>query len=197
MQGPALSLDTAMPPPAEEIERLFTQHHQRVFQAAYRVTGSVDDAEDVLQTVFARLLAPGARRDLSPNPAGYLHRAAIHAALDTVRARGSRKTVPLELVASDGVPARGLDPERQRGEGEARERLRVALGAVAPRTAEMFVLKYVEGCDNREIAAIVGTSPGVVAVSLFRARRTVRRLFVSGPRRSSEGRPNPRRRPSE
>src|SRR5215813_6492041 len=38
-----------------DLESLFRQHHDRVFRAAYRITGSVMDAEDVLQTVFLRL----------------------------------------------------------------------------------------------------------------------------------------------
>ena len=40
---------------AGELERLFRDHHEQVFRAAYRITGSVTDAEDVLQTIFLRL----------------------------------------------------------------------------------------------------------------------------------------------
>jgi RNA polymerase sigma-70 factor (ECF subfamily) len=39
----------------------------------------------------------------------------------------------------------------------------------------MFVLRYLEGLDNREIARLLGTSQGVVAVQLHRARRRLRR----------------------
>ena len=38
---------------AGELERLFRDHHEQVFRAAYRITGSVTDAEDVLQTIGA------------------------------------------------------------------------------------------------------------------------------------------------
>ena len=43
----------------EGIENIFRTHHDRVFRAAYRVTGNTSDAEDVLQTVFLRLLRHG------------------------------------------------------------------------------------------------------------------------------------------
>src|SRR3954451_7209443 len=49
----------AVPDPSEDIERAFRAHHDRVFRAAYRVTGNISDAEDVLQTVFLRLLRHG------------------------------------------------------------------------------------------------------------------------------------------
>ena len=67
-----------------DLEGLFREHHDRVFRAAYRVTGSVVDAEDVLQTVFLRL---SRRSDLNlePSPVSYLRRAAINAALDLLR----------------------------------------------------------------------------------------------------------------
>lgn len=43
----------------DEVERLFRAHHGLVFRTAYRITGNATDAEDVLQTVFLRLM----RRD--------------------------------------------------------------------------------------------------------------------------------------
>src|SRR3569832_1662029 len=67
---------------ASELERLFRDHHEQVFRAAYRITGSVTDAEDVLQTIFLRLASNAETPDLAPSPAGYLHRAAVNAALD-------------------------------------------------------------------------------------------------------------------
>ena len=70
---------------AGELERLFRDHHEQVFRAAYRITGSVTDAEDVLQTIFLRLASNAGTPDLAPSPAGYLHRAAVNAALDLVR----------------------------------------------------------------------------------------------------------------
>ena len=48
--------------PPEALETLFREHHGSVFRAAYRITGDPADAEDVLQTVFTRLL----RREEQP-----------------------------------------------------------------------------------------------------------------------------------
>lgn len=169
----------------QELEKLFWDNQAGVFRTAYRITGSTADAEDVLQTVFLRLLARGRDADLAPSPVGYLKRAAVNAALDAVRSRGIRRAVPLELVPPEGLRAAGVDPEQAQGDRETRERLRRALSRLHPRTSEVFVLRYVEGLSNSEIAALLDTSTAVVAVTLFRARRQVRRAFESERMRAS------------
>ena len=63
---------------------LYQRHYGAVFRAALRVTGNPADAEDVLQTVFLRVLARGADDAL---PAAYFRRAAVNAAVDVLRRR--------------------------------------------------------------------------------------------------------------
>ena len=72
---------------------LFQTHHDRVFRTAHRITGSPADAEDVLQTVFLRLVKSPGAYDLSENPEAYLSRAAINASLDLMRSRTRAKSV--------------------------------------------------------------------------------------------------------
>lgn len=162
----------AGPPP--ELERLFAEHAQRVYRAAFRVTGNRADAEDVLQTVFLRLVRREDGVDLGPGAPSYLYRAALNASLDVVRGRLRAGLEPLDDRGSTAVdPAAG--PERQRAGRELGAALRRALATLAPRLAEVFVLRYLEGLDNREIGRLLGTSQGVVAVQLHRARRRLRR----------------------
>ncbi len=52
-----------------------------------------------------------------------------------------------------------------------------------PAWAEMFVLRYVEGCDVHDVARMLGTSKGTVTVTLFRVRRRLQksiRQFLGG-----------------
>ena len=131
-----------MPPPAPELGQIYRDHHKRVLSAAYRVTGNAQDAEDVLQTVFMRLVRREGGSPLSDSPGSYLHRAAINAALDVVRSREASRTSPLEDVepslsarAEDGSgpdPGRRRDPGRDpqgagQDEPEVRRDLRPAL----------------------------------------------------------------------
>ena len=155
---------------AADLERIFREHHALVFRAAYRITGNPSDAEDVLQTVFLRMMkrAPGA--EPVGNMGSFLHRAAVNAALDLVRSRQNIRSVPLdELEPVLSEPAH-RSPDRIQQSGEIREWLRGALARLNPRIAEMFMLRFFEGKDNPEIARLLQTTPGTVAVTLSRTR---------------------------
>jgi RNA polymerase sigma-70 factor, ECF subfamily len=166
---------TPPPPAPDALESLFREHHDRVFRAAYRVTGSVVDAEDVLQTVFLRLAKRGKELSLEPNPASYLHRAAINAALDQLRQRGRAAAVALDDVAPELLPSGTASPAAHQEEQELRRALRRAVSKLNDNQAEMFALRYFEDYDNQQIADLLGTSPMVVAVLLHRARARVKK----------------------
>ena len=178
------------------LERCWSDHSQKAFRAAYRVTGSASDAEDVVQTVFLRLARRPADDPLGEAAGGYLHRAAVHAALDVVRSRQRAGWVPLDAAGDPPGLAPDSDPERTGRVRELRRALRLAIARLSPRTAELFALRYFEGLGNSEIAAMAGLSQGVVAVLLFRARARLRKELTALSGRSvmkSEDLGSPRR----
>jgi RNA polymerase sigma-70 factor (ECF subfamily) len=156
----------------QDFERMFTENHALVYRAAFRITGNAEDAEDVLQTLFLRLLRRECPPDIEANPKAYLHRAAVNIALDIVKIRGRHvSTDGAELQLEDRRPTQ----DRQRSSAEIQGWLRKALAELSPKAAEMFVLRHIEGYDNTEIAKMLGTSRGTVAVLLFRARARLKR----------------------
>jgi RNA polymerase sigma-70 factor (ECF subfamily) len=161
---------------AGELESLFRDHSDQIFRTAYRITGSAVDAEDVLQTIFLRLASSKERRDLSPSPGSYLHRAAVNAALDLMRGRTRSRAVSIESVEpTREFTSSDLNPEEAHAENQLRARVREAVARLGGRAAATFALRYFEGYDNREIAEILGTSQMVVAVTLHRARTRLRK----------------------
>lgn len=155
-----------------QLEELFDVHHARVIRAAYKITGNMPDAEDVAQTVFLRI-AQGAPEGTVERAESYLYRAAINAAIDLLRKRQRENAFPIDELSLAGSAAPDRDCELR----ELRSWLRRALTTLDPRTAQMFVLRYFEDLDNREIAHILGTSQAVVAVLLHRARARLRKNF--------------------
>jgi RNA polymerase sigma-70 factor (ECF subfamily) len=162
---------------ATDLEQIFKEHHGLVFRAAYRVTGNAGDAEDVLQTVFLRL----AKRDATAEPVGnmpsFLHRAAVNAALDLVRSRHNIRNVPLDDLEPVLAEPASRNPERLRHSGEIRDWLRGALARLNPRIAEMFMLRFFDGKENPEIARLLNTTPGTVAVTISRTRDRLEKEF--------------------
>jgi RNA polymerase sigma-70 factor (ECF subfamily) len=164
-----------VPEPPGELETLFRTHHDRVFRTAHRITGSPADAEDVLQTVFLRLVKSQESYDLSENPAAYLSRAAINASLDLFRSRGRGKSVGIGEVDFETLPSLVQSPEAEHADRELHKLIRQAVAALGKTAGEMFVLRYYEGYDNQEIAKMLGTSQMVVGVVLHRARTKLRK----------------------
>jgi RNA polymerase sigma-70 factor, ECF subfamily len=174
MDSPQLALD---------LEAIYREHHGMVFRAAYRITGSASDAEDVLQTVFLRMVRREPGAEAIGNIASFLHRAAVNAALDLVRARHNVRDIPLDELEPVLADSPHRAPDRALGSGEIREWLRGALARLNPRIAQMFALRFFEGKDNPEIAQLLNTTPGTVAVTLSRTRDRLQkeyRSFVGG-----------------
>lgn len=163
--------------PAEDLERIFRENHAAVLRAAYRITGNASDAEDALQTVFLRMLKRDPGAEPVDNMASFLHRAAVNAALDLVRARHNVRHVPLDDLEPVLAEPAQRRPDRQHSSGEIRDWLRGALARLNPRIAQMFILRFFEGMENPEIARLLNTTPGTVAVTLSRTRSLLEKEF--------------------
>jgi RNA polymerase sigma factor (sigma-70 family) len=171
-EGETLAAASIPIPLADGLAELFGEHHRRVLIAAYRITGSMADAEDVAQAVFLRL---GMANAPVANVGSYLYRAAINGALDLLRRRKAAATEPLEGAAAVASTGRGSSPEAEAAGRELGDFLRVAIGELPERAAEMFTLRYLEELGNREIAQLMGTSQAVVAVTLHHARSRLKK----------------------
>ena len=159
----------------KQFSRLFEEYHGLIFRTAYRLTGNAADAEDVLQTIFLRLV----RQESGGAPVkeeSYFRRAAVNASLDLIRARETKPSVALQDTAT------GSDADQRR---ETQECLRAAFGRLTPRSAEIFALRYLEDFSNGQIAHMLGISQVLVAVTLHRTRRQLQkeiRAYFEGGR---------------
>lgn len=179
-EGPKRGIDVGAAAFAEpesavslDLGRLFEEHHKLVFRAAYRVTGNATDAEDVMQSVFLRLLKSGINPREVSNTASYMYRAAVNAGLDLMRSRSSAPMIAIDDTAGDSHADPSPDPFRTHASMEIRDWLRQMVARLHPTAAEMFVLRFFEGKENQEIAELMGTTPGTVAVTIHRTRDRV------------------------
>jgi RNA polymerase sigma factor (sigma-70 family) len=163
----------------QDFEELFRQHHQLVCRAAYSITGRAEDAEDILQMLFVKLMQRGLPPGFQKNPKGYLYRAAVNASLDLIQARNRRSVVeaesPLSLEDSANSDQR---------ENPHLDRLRRALTKLKPRSVEILILHYKFDYTDAEIAKMLGTSRGVVAINLYRSRARLKKLLRADERAS-------------
>lgn len=155
----------------EDLKGLYDQHSRMILRTAWRITGRPEDAEDVLQQIFLRLLRSQSAVSISSITGGYLRRAAVNTGLDIVRSRRVRReqqiidgSRELAKLASTENPEEGL---RSRDLADA---LLKAVSRLNERAAEVFILRDIEGLSNSEIAALMDTTPNTVTVTYHRAR---------------------------
>jgi len=156
----------------EEFERLYREHAAFVYRTALRITRNAEEAEDILQTIFLRLLRRESSPDLQERPRAYLYRAAVNAALDAIQLRRNRSGLAdvREIEAALHSPDSSFQEKIHR-------QLHEAIAELNPAAAEMVILRYMHNYSDAEIAKLLGKSRGVVAVSLYRSRARLRKLI--------------------
>ena len=144
---------------------LYVLHAPAVHAHVLRVVKDVDDADDVTQQVFAKLLT-GLDR-YRPGEAPFIVwvlRVAHNAAIDHVR---RARTIPVDHV--DDAPCRD-----ERGAGEVRSALRAALALLPQGQRDVLLLTHLVGLAPHEIAAVLGCSVRAVHGLHYRGRAAVR-----------------------
>ncbi|MGH2472150.1 MAG: sigma-70 family RNA polymerase sigma factor [Candidatus Limnocylindria bacterium] len=152
-------------------EGLFRAEYARVVGIAHRVLADQAEAEDVAQDVFISFYR--AHPANAPYAPAWLHAAAAHAALNTLRGRERRsrreaaQAVPLDTAAAD-------DPAEAVAASETRDEVRAILVRLPERSAAMLALRYA-GLSYAEIAAALDVRASSVGTLLRRAEDAFRR----------------------
>src|SRR5262245_45351379 len=160
-------------PLGQDFERIYREHAPLVYRTAWGVLGSREDAEDVLQTVFLKLLRRELPPDLEKNPKAYLYTAAVTGSLDVLKARRRR---PVLVDDIDRLEVAAPLPGERFDEG-THQRLYEAIAALGAEAAQILILRYMQNKRIAEIAEGLGVSRTVVAVRLFRSRARLKKLL--------------------
>ena len=163
----------------DDLAERFEQERFRLRGVAFRMLGSVSEADDAVQETWLRL----SRSDVAEieNLPGWLTTVVSRICLDMLRSRTSRREDALEAVPETAAPD---DPEHDAmlaaSIGPA---LLVVLDTLAPAERLAFVLHDLFGVPFEEIAPVVGRSPAAARQLASRARRRVQGASpVSGGR---------------
>jgi RNA polymerase sigma factor (sigma-70 family) len=159
----------------EWLAERFEEHRPRLRAVAYRMLGSLSEAEDAVQDAWLRLSRADTRE--VENLGGWLTTVVARVSLNMLRSRRSRREQPLDVHVPDPIidPADGTDPEHEAlladSVGLA---LLVVLESLTPPERLAFVLHDMFGVPFDEISAIVERSPDAARKLASRARRRVR-----------------------
>ena len=155
----------------DEDDRLagrFEANRPRLRAMAYRILGSLSDADDAVQEGWIRAAGGGA--SAVDNLEGWFTTIVARVCLDMLRSRKSRREEPLDL--QDAAAADGPEQEAMLADSVGLALL-VVLDTLAPAERVAFVLHDTFGLPFGQIAAITGRSPAAVRQLASRARRRV------------------------
>src|SRR5918997_150307 len=159
----------------EFLAQQFEEHRTRLRAVAYRMLGSVSEADDAVQEAWLRLSRSDA--DEIENLGGWLTTVVARVSLNVLRSRKVRREDPLDVHVPDPIVSRedGVDPEHEAlladSVGLA---LLVVLETLTPAERLAFVLHDMFGVPFDEIAPMVERSPAAARQLASRARRRVR-----------------------
>lgn len=147
-----------------DFEAVFDRHHEAVFRYLHRLTGDVEEAEELTQETFVRLLEHDVERDRTKS---WLFTVALNLVRDRARARRRRR----ELAGGkDLTPDPPDSPDEALRRSDRRRRVRRALDELKPRDRKMLLMRE-EGFSYAEIADAFGVSTTSVGTILSRALR--------------------------
>ena len=146
---------------------LLTRYHRPIYNAAYRVLGNAEDARDITQTVFLKIIERLHEYDPQHKFFSWIYRIAINEALNLLRR--DRRDEPLDDDAQFEGPD-SCNPERHLNDMQVSSQVQAALMRLKPEDRAVLTLRHFSECSYVEIGDILGLEEKTVKSRLFEAR---------------------------
>lgn len=156
-------------------EQLFDRYQTKIYNYVYSIAGSVEDAQDVTQEAFIKVLQALPKIDRELNFSAYLYRTAHNLAIDAVKARkrfASPEALDFELDSSLYA-----DPERATLLKEQQTDVRKAAFELSDDHRAILTLREIEDLSYAEIGSVLDMPKNTVGVLLSRARLKFKGAF--------------------
>lgn len=155
----------------ESFDEIVDRYERPLYSAAYRITGSVEDAMDATQTAFVKAFEKLDTFDPKFRFFSWIYRIVVNQSLNVVDRRRDQSEL-------DGnFPSASATPETEYRRTEAAEILEAALRELAPDLRTVIVLKHIEGFSYYEISELLGISEKTVKSRLFTGRQRLRLIL--------------------
>lgn len=165
-------------------EALVRRHDRRMLALAWRLTGQLEDAQDVIQDALARLHANLHRFQSEDEIGPWLRVVTVNLCRDLARRKRRSPVVAGEEWNSQA--AGEANPEEEASGQQREEILRSALQRLTGKERTALVLRELEGLTTAEVAKITGVAEATVRVQILHARLKLRKLLSGRLGRESQ-----------
>jgi RNA polymerase sigma-70 factor (ECF subfamily) len=150
-------------------ELLMRQHERLVLATALRLTGNLEDAQDISQEVFLRLYKNLGKVQAADALPAWLYRVTVNACHDLRRRKPA--LAPVEMAGE--LVAGGIDAHTSLTQAERRRVLEMSLRVLPEKERAALVLRDLEGLSTEEVARVLGSSEATVRSQVSKARAKV------------------------
>jgi RNA polymerase sigma-70 factor (ECF subfamily) len=170
----------------EAFRVLVDRHSRSLYRLAYRMTGTAQDAEDVVQETFIRAYRQLSRFEARANVSTWLYRIAFNCSMDSLRSRPRREAATEGHALERLAPATtGPTVDDLVYAGQIGERMQVALGGLSDKERAAFLMRHYHGCSIEDIGSTLGMRTSATKHSIFRAVKKMR-VAMQGLMRTTE-----------
>ncbi len=154
----------------QAFENIFREQWNSIHRLLARMVIDPAEAEDLALETFFRLYKDGQAQREGFNTRGWLYKVATNLALQSIRSFKRREHYEIYTGKDALVEAQDEQPQKILAEKEDRYYVRMALGQMNSRQAELLIMRY-SGMAYKEIAAALNLSPASIGPLLLRAER--------------------------
>jgi len=159
----------------DKFRRLIEPLFDKMYASAYRLTGSKDDAEDLLQDTFLKAYRSIEKFEEGTNPGAWTYTIMRNTFLNDIRSKKSRET----LLFDEGAAERLADTSEPDRSGEKMdEELQAVLNSLPDDMREALVAREINGLSYQEIADNMKLPIGTVKSRINRARESLKERWL-------------------
>lgn len=177
MNTPHPEAGTALTREQELRDQFVSSHMRRVFLLVYRIVGNVDDAQDLTQEVFIKVLQRQEQLRDPEKAAHWLSRIATNTAIDFLRRHNRVSFSDIDEMAPLAAPEEE-NPERIVLRAERQTRLEAGLSSLTERERVALVLRDVEDLPAEEVARQLQCSKATVRSHIANARTKFKKYLL-------------------
>jgi RNA polymerase sigma-70 factor (ECF subfamily) len=170
-EAPANPLDPV------DVETLYLRHQHSLSRYLKRLLPSEEDAEEVLQETYVRLLSQKSRADLDENSRSYLFAIALNLVRDMMRKRGRQEKYQHVPIDDEILISHDPTPDKQAEWSNSLAQLKQGLLSLNPRTRAIFMLHRFEEMTYPEIAQKLNISVKTVERHIQKAIQDLQDLL--------------------
>lgn len=179
----AVLIEAAKAGDQEAFRQLVERYQGAVYNLAYRMLGTPEEAEDAAQEIFVRIYRQLARYDAERKFSTWTLAIATNYCIDQLRRR-RLQLVPLENIIP-WARSRESGPENEALRGESRDEMQRLLVRLPEKYRAPLVLRYWEDLSCAEIADVLGVPEGTVKTQIHRARKQLGKMLTGAEERQN------------